>query len=106
MKVLMISESLVGGGKERRMLEIIKGLKGCDVTIYLILLKPTQDFTDIDHLNIEIIWLQRKYKKDLLAFYKIYKLCKKINPDLIHSWGSMPSVYVIPIAKLLGIKIW
>ncbi|MEM6631499.1 MAG: glycosyltransferase, partial [Bacteroidota bacterium] len=28
-----------------------------------------------------------------------------LKPDLIHSWGSMPTIYALPTAKKLGIKL-
>ena len=42
-----------------------------------------------------------RIKKDPLVFFRILKLARKFQPDIIHSWGSMPSIYTFLIAKLL-----
>jgi glycosyltransferase involved in cell wall biosynthesis len=47
---------------------------------------------------------ERKIKKDPRVFYSLYKICRDFKPDIIHSWGSMPSIYALPVAKLLHIK--
>src|SRR5690606_22383307 len=56
-------------------------------------------------LGIPVHVLVRKIKKDPFHFVRLYRLCKRIRPDLIHSWGAMANIYVIPAAKKLGIKL-
>ena len=61
-------------------------------------------YSYLNDLGIPVNYLVRKSKKDPLIFLKLYKLLKAIQPDLIHSWNSMCSIYALPLAKLLGIK--
>ena len=44
----------------------------------------------------------RKYKKDPFVFFRFYKLFKEIEPDIVHSWNSMCSVYAMPATWILG----
>ena len=37
-------------------------------------------------------------------FFQLYKLLRQIQPDILHSWNSMCSIYALPVVKLLGIK--
>ena len=105
MKILFFIDSLTAGGKERRFVELIKGLqKYPDIKCELAIMSDEIHYTGIHKLNVRIHYLIRKWKKDPNILLKLYQLCKEFKPDIIHSWGSMPSVYALPIAKLLGIK--
>ncbi|WNJ19753.1 glycosyltransferase [Pontibacter sp. G13] len=106
MKVLLITDSLVKGGKERRMLELVKGLKAYpDVSVEIVLFSKKVDYPEVFDMGVNLHYLERKPKKDPRVFVRFYELCKTIEPDVIHSWGSMPSVYAVPTAKMLGIKL-
>jgi glycosyltransferase involved in cell wall biosynthesis len=106
MKVMHIIDSLVSGGKERRLLEFLKaarrfpGLENC-----LIILSDTVHYADAATLGIPVIHIRRRSAKDMSVFAKLYRLCGQHQPDIIHSWESMCSIYAVPVAKLLGIKL-
>jgi len=105
MKILFLIDSLHTGGKERRLVDLIKMLSGCkDIEIELILFSLDIYYTKIFDVNIKVHYIIRKFKKDPAVFLKIYKICKIFNPDIIHSFHSMSSIYAFPIAKLLKIK--
>ncbi len=105
MKILHLSDSLVAGGKERQLVELLKGISTQNgFTFELALFSHEIHYTEVNKLNIKIHYLIRKNKKDPRIFYKLYKLCRKIKPDIIHTWDSMSSVYAAPITKILGIK--
>ncbi|HAQ61802.1 TPA: hypothetical protein DCR49_07390 [Candidatus Delongbacteria bacterium] len=99
MKILFIIDSLCKGGKERRLLELLKGLKNRNIVTELILLTDQIEFDEIYDLNLKIHILKRKIKKDPSIFFKINNICKEFKPDIINSWGLMPSVYGAPVAK-------
>ncbi len=105
MKILFIGDNLYYGGKERRLLTIIKGLvknKGmfCD----LVILKDLVNYDYIYELPVNLYIIKRRIRCDPSVFLKLFKICLRSKPDIIHSWGSLPSLYVIPIAKILRIK--
>jgi glycosyltransferase involved in cell wall biosynthesis len=105
MRILFITENLRSGGKERRLVELLKGLsKFKEIKCELAIMSKEIHYTGIYNLEVKIHYLIRKNKKDPRIFFKLYKLCKEFKPDIIHSWGSMPSVYAFPIAKVLKIK--
>jgi len=105
MRILMFIDSLHSGGKERRLVELIKGLKDySDIHCELAIMSNDIHYKYVVKQDIRIHYLIRKWKKDPRIFFKLYKLCKEFKPDIIHSWGSMPSVYAFPIAKVLKIK--
>jgi glycosyltransferase involved in cell wall biosynthesis len=106
LKVLMITDNLACGGKERRLISLIKQfskLNFIDVDLALIDNERFYDDVPINPKRIHI--LGRKKKHDLSVFVKLYNLVKKTDPAIIHSWGSMPTIYALPAVKLLSKKI-
>ena len=107
MKILFYIESLRSGGKERRLVELIKGLsKYPDIEMELVLTKEDIHYTDIFETGIKIHYTIRKgLKKDPRLFFKFYKIARKVKPDIIHVWGNMVAVYAIPAKVILGIPM-
>ena len=106
MKILHLTDSLTAGGKERQLVELLKSLsKNGDVICELATMSTNDYYGSVKELGIKIHYLIRQSNKDLRIFAKLWKLCKKHRPDIIHSWNSMCSVYAVPIAKMLGIKL-
>jgi len=107
MKILFYIENLRSGGKERRLVELIKGLsKYPDIKMTLVLTKDEIHYTDIFKTEIKIYYTIRKgLKKDPRLFFKFYNIVKKVKPDIIHVWGNMVAVYAIPTKILLGIPM-
>ncbi len=104
MKLLLMSDSLSKGGKERRMLELMKGLKGYpDVHVELVIFANKIEYPIVHELVEKVHILERKPKKDPRVFSRFFRLCKEVEPDLIHSWGAMPSIYAMPAVKMLNI---
>jgi glycosyltransferase involved in cell wall biosynthesis len=96
MKILMVIDSLGKGGKERRMLELIKELtkQPGDFDIYLVSLTNTVDYKYVYDLPVKFEILERAHKKGLSIPFKLRKIIKSFKPDIVHSWGTMASVYL------------
>jgi glycosyltransferase involved in cell wall biosynthesis len=96
MKILMVIDSLDKGGKERRMLELIKGLlrRPEEFNIYLVSLTDKIEYKYVYDLPIKFEVLKRKYKKDPALVLRLKKIINEYHPDIIHSWSTMASVYL------------
>ncbi len=107
MKILFYIESLRAGGKERRLVELIKGLKKYpDIEMELALTREDIHYTDIFNTGIKIHYTIRKgLKKDPRLFWKFYKIAKHFKPDIIHVWGNMVAIYAIPAKVLLDVPM-
>src|SRR5690606_10344291 len=107
MKILFFIESLRAGGKERRIIELLKGLsKLPDVSLELALTRRDIHYAEIYQLGIPLHFVERKLiKKDPLVFFKFYRLAKMVQPDIIHVWGNMVAVYAVPTAMRLGVPL-
>jgi len=96
----MVINCLSKGGRERRMLELVKGLKEKNKSfdIYLISLSDKVDYKYVYDLPIKFEVINKK-NKDIGLIFKLRKRIKQFNPDIIHSWDAMSSGY-LTLAKL------
>lgn len=107
MKILFFIESLRSGGKERRMLELIKGLL-CypDIEIELVLTKKDVHYSDVLDFGIKIHYTIRgSLKKDPKVFFQFYKIAQQFKPNIIHVWGNLVAIYAIPAKVFLKIPM-
>jgi len=105
MHIVQLIDSLRSGGKERQLVELLKGLVREDgIECELIVMSNADHYTDVHKLGIPVHRLVRKNQRDPAIFWKLYKLLKIIQPDILHSWSSMCSIYALPAVKLLDIK--
>ena len=103
MRILHFTESLGRGGKERQIVELLKGLSAHrDIKSFVAITADEDLHYEIDSEYAQIIRLARKSKRDLRLFKSLYDLVSNLNIDVIHSWGSMCSIYAAPVAKLCG----
>jgi glycosyltransferase involved in cell wall biosynthesis len=100
----MITIGLRYGGKERRFLEVVKGLYFQNYRVEVILLKKQVDFPEIYQYASQVHILDLKIKKDPTIVFRIWKIFEKFSPDILHSWDSMSSIYVLPIVMLTKVK--
>lgn len=97
---------MTAGGKERRLMELMKALKPKpDIEFELALMTRDVHYKEVFDLGINIHYLIRKTKKDISVFYKFYKLCRDFRPHIVHCWDTMTAVYIAPVCKLLHIRM-
>lgn len=107
MRILFFIEGLGSGGKERRMIELIKGLSKLPyIEMELVSLKKNLHYKDVLKTRIKIHYiLRKKIKKDPLIFFQFYQIARKFKPDIIHVWGNMTATYAIPTKLILKIPM-
>lgn len=99
MRLAILIDVFAGGGKERRCLQMIKGLNEHNIKdIHVILIDNVVDYTDLyKYAQIHIIG--RKGRFDLNVFYKLYKTLKLIKPDYIMCWSLMKFSFYLCFIK-------
>ncbi len=104
MKILIFIESLHSGGKERRLLELLTYLKNTtSYDLRLVIADSEIHYNYVHNLNIPIDVINRKYiKKDPSLFFRFFKIAKHFKPDIIHTWGTMSTIYAIPAKVILN----
>ncbi len=99
MTILFVADNIGGGGKERRMLELIKSLSK-DPSYKIILLSLTNmgvGYRYMYDFPITIIESHKKHKFSTTPYFVIRDTIKKYQPDIVHSWGGMGSLYMVPL---------
>src|SRR5690242_15167816 len=97
MKILFCIDCLSPGGKERRFVELLKGIKASSLIEFeIIIMDKFIHYKEIFNLGNKIHFVIRKQKKDISIFKKIYNISKNFRPDIIHCFDSMTATYVIP----------
>jgi glycosyltransferase involved in cell wall biosynthesis len=104
-RILFFIGSFKGGGKERRLIELLSYLSGKDnYEIMVVVTDPIVDFPAFHKLKVSYKVIAKTWKKnDLTVFYKFYRICRKFKPHLIHTWGRIQSFYSLP--AVIGHKI-
>lgn len=106
MKILMLNDNLVKGGRERRLLELLKGLSDYPhIQCELVIFSNRIAYPEVHEMGIPLHIVERKPSKDPRVFFRLFRICCKFKPDIIHSWSSMASIYALPSVKMLGIKL-
>ncbi len=101
----MLVDALHRGGKERRLLELIKELKVEQVECEVVVFSNIIEYDEFVKIDVKIHIIKRKINKDPTAFFELYRMCKKFRPTVLHSWEAMATVYSVPIALVLGIPL-
>ena len=104
MKILFITDALKFGGKERRFGELLKYLLERKINYEIIVFNKNKEIFLGDDERIKIHFLERNKKNIIKNLVYFYKLCRRIRPDIVHSWYSIATLYFLPLSKLLRIK--
>ena len=109
MKILFFIGNLRSGGKERRLVELMKAIRinNENIELCLVLIRNDIHYKEILDWDISIEYFVEKNeaKKPLTIYKSLYKIIKDYKPDIIHSWGSEETFYIFSIAKSLKIKL-
>ncbi len=103
MRIMHYMDGIYRGGKERRLLQLLRYLLDRNYAeIELALMSREIAYPEFHTLNIKTHYLIRKTKKDWRIFREFHRICRAFGPDIIHTWDSMTSVYALPTAKAVG----
>lgn len=105
-KILFAIDGLRSGGKERRFLSLLKSLIVLeDFKCEVIVFNKEVHYKELFDLGVSVNFLIRTTKKDISLFFKYHNIAKIFNPNIIHSWDTLSTLYSIPTAKLLRKKL-
>ncbi|HEY3777191.1 MAG TPA: glycosyltransferase [Rhizomicrobium sp.] len=102
-RVLHIIDSLVGGGKERQFIELLKGLRQeSDITCHAVIMSDRIEYPEFHDLKIPTSLLPRRSRHDFSILPRLHRVVREFRPGIVQSWNSMCSVYAAPLAKVAG----
>lgn len=100
-KVLILNDVLTKGGKERRIVELLKYCKEYyHVNFEIIFMHDGIDFPEIYETNYPIHIIHWKNQSIRQSFRKINAITKAFQPDIIHSWASMTDIVAVVLKYL------
>jgi glycosyltransferase involved in cell wall biosynthesis len=103
MRILHLTESLGPGGRERQIVELLRGLSAHrDIDSFVAVTDEEEVRYEIDREYAQVIQLVRRGKRDFRLFKSLHELVSDLKIDIVHSWSSMCSIYAAPVAKLCG----
>jgi glycosyltransferase involved in cell wall biosynthesis len=106
MRILFFTDTLDVGGKERRLTELIKALLlKKEIDFELVTMSKDIHYKEILDLGIKIHFITRRTRHDVFIFYRFFRFCQAHRPDIIHCWDSMTAIYLVPVCRLLNIKL-
>lgn len=102
-KVLAISS---GGGHWVQLQRLRPAFEGCSLTFATVKESYRSEIKGADFEVVQDANRSSKFKL-LLCAYSIFRLIRRLKPDVIVSTGAAPGFFAIRIGKLFGIKtIW
>src|SRR5438093_10154697 len=107
LRILHFLDSLRVGGKERQVVELLKGLQQFSFVESLVVTMGNEQFyvPDIERLETPLFYLLRRVRWDPTVFRRLWRILRQFRPDIIHTNSEMAMSYVWPLARLLGIKL-
>lgn len=93
MKILFVTEKLRKGGKERRMVELIKGLSKYNenIDVHVMLFPEEMKFKELQDLKVKIYFINFTNNIRLYSEYK--NVLSDIKPDIVQTWTLKTSFY-------------
>jgi len=105
-KILYVIDGLRSGGKERRFLSLLKKIALLEnFQCELILFNKDIHYKEIFDLDVKISFISRKKSFDINSFNNFKNKVKSLNPNIIHAWDTLSTLYAILPAKLFNIKL-
>ena len=99
-KIMHLIWGLGGGGKERRLIQLIKGLyANGDFEQILVSMTPQNDYKGQfeEYVDYVIIGGEGKFNR----FKSLSDIIRKKRPDVLHLWESTPAlIYALPYLKI------
>ncbi len=104
MRVVTVIDILEGGGKERRLVELLKGLDNYpNIESHLIVLSNRIGYDQVYEVQTTLHIEERRGKHDYSIIWRLKKLLGTIDPDVIQCWDLMSAFYTLPVSKIMGV---
>lgn len=98
MRILFIIESLKCGGKERRLIELLKGMSP-EHDIQLILMSEEIHYKEVYDLGIKIYKFKRNIFNDFLILSKFKIILENFQPNIVNCWDNIAALHFVLICN-------
>ncbi|MEX2512320.1 MAG: glycosyltransferase family 4 protein [Cyclobacteriaceae bacterium] len=106
-RILFFIGGLVAGGKERRFMELLTFLKKTgEYEMMVVTTAKDIDFPAFTQLEIPLKIINKNNFFGISIFpYLFYRITAEFKPDIIHTWGRMQTLYVLPTRMIQKIPL-
>lgn len=99
-KILHTISQINNGGRERRMVQLVRGLYRTGRYMqYIITFSEYIEYKDVLETDAKIIFINYTKLSKIQLFNCLYKLLNNIKPDIVHSWNGGPIDVIIGLLK-------
>jgi glycosyltransferase involved in cell wall biosynthesis len=100
----MVADGLWNGGAERQMALLASSLpEGWSPTIASLRDGPYRPV--LEGLGIDVRVVPRRFRFDITPALRLWGIASKIAPDVVHSWGWMSTLAMLPYCRLRGVPL-
>ena len=99
MKVLFFINQFAGGGRERRMIQLVRGLdNNPEYVLHAIVFHKKIEYQEVLQTKLSVDYLEEPNRSKRCQ--KIETIISQVHPDIVHSWVDTPTEMVlIPYLK-------
>jgi glycosyltransferase involved in cell wall biosynthesis len=104
-RILQIIPTLDQSGAEKQLTLLAQGLPRDEFEVHVCALTrggPLE--SDLAAAGIPVTVLGKRWKADPHAFWRLWRLIKKLKPDLVHTWLFAANAYGRAAALMAGVK--
>lgn len=103
-RILQIIPTLVRGGAEKQLTLLCQGLPRDRFDVHVGVLTKTGPLeADLRDASIPIELIGKRWKVDPAAYFRLKRLVKKLQPDLVHTWIFAANAYGRQAAFAAGV---
>jgi glycosyltransferase involved in cell wall biosynthesis len=104
-RLLLIIPTLVRGGAEKQLTLLASGLPRGEFDVHVAVLTHTGPLEqDLRQAGVPLAMIDKRWKLDPGAYWRLRKLIKQLQPDIVHTWLFAANAYGRQAAVSAGIK--
>jgi glycosyltransferase involved in cell wall biosynthesis len=103
--ILFVIDGLRPGGKERQLVEILKNIDTTRYSAGVITLNSAQHYSEVARKFSSYYRELKKRPFRSEPFFTIWKCFREFNPDVVHTWDTISSLFVCLPCKYYNIPL-
>jgi glycosyltransferase involved in cell wall biosynthesis len=104
-RLLLIIPTLVRGGAEKQLTLLAAGLPRDQFDVHVAVLTHTGPLeADLRQAGVPLTMIDKRWKLDPWAYWRLRKLIKTLRPDIVHTWLFAANAYGRQAAISAGVK--
>jgi glycosyltransferase involved in cell wall biosynthesis len=93
-RILHIIDSLGYNGAASQLLILSKALSQAGIDVHVCSVSPTNPRREeFEAASIPTVVIPRRWILDPLADWKLYRLLRHLQPDVVHTWNTVPGIF-------------